>query len=69
MFFLNSSYSPVASKTGFFTRESTRADLPWFTMKFNDFNPVLIGIECHEESTSLFINSTSKSQILFFRVL
>ena len=57
-FFLNSSSLPVYCKTGFLTRESTRSDLPWYTMKFNDFYAVLIGIEWHEECRGLFFKST-----------
>jgi len=52
---------PYSVKRVFLPRDPTRPDLPWYTMKLNDFYVVLIGIERHEEITSLFYKSTSQS--------
>ena len=59
-------YSPVVGKTGFLPRVLTRPDLLLYSIKFNEFFVVFIGIDRYEESTSLFCKSTIQSHVLFF---
>jgi len=66
LFFYAHLLRPSILKRVVLTRDSTRPDLLQYTMKFNDFYVVLIGIESHEDSTSLFCKSTSQILIIFY---